>query len=247
MNGMAVGDFVRPYGGTFFTFSDYMRPAIRLAALSKYPSIFVFTHDSIGLGEDGPTHQAVEHLSSLRAMPGLITLRPADANETAYAWKFALEYRDGPVALALSRQKLPVLDQSKYVSARHLYRGGYILITGEHPDVILLSSGSEVHLALKAYERLLSEGISARVVSMPSWELFDAQSDAYHQWVLPRGIRARIAVEAGVRHGWERYIGDRGTFIGMDSFGASAPAEAVFAGFGITADRVYEAAQELLS
>jgi transketolase len=246
MNGIAVGGMITPYGGTFFTFSDYMRPAIRLAALSRYPSIFVFTHDSIGLGEDGPTHQAVEHLASLRAMPGLVVLRPADANETASAWRFALEYRDGPTVLALTRQKVPVLDQAKYASSRSLYRGAYVLVSAADPKVILLASGSEVHVALKAYDRLTQEGIPGRVVSMPSWELFEAQSGSYRQEVLPASVRARVAVEAGVRTGWERYIGDRGRFIGMDSFGASAPADALFEGFGITSDRVYAAAREVL-
>jgi len=247
MNGMAAGGMVIPYGATFFTFSDYMRPAIRLAALSKYPTIFVFTHDSIGLGEDGPTHQAVEHLASLRAMPGLIVIRPADAYETAYAWKFALEHRAGPTAIALTRQKLPIIDRNTHVSAQHLYRGAYVMITDESPRVLLMASGSEVHVALGAYERLQAEGIPARVVSMPSWELFEIQTHRYRDWVLPPWVTARVGVEAGVKFGWERYLGDKGEFVGMSMFGASAPAEDLFRGFGITVDTVVQAARKVLA
>lgn len=247
MNGIAVSDLLIPYGGTFLVFSDYMRPAIRLAALSRYPTIFVYTHDSIGLGEDGPTHQAVEHFASLRAMPGLVVLRPADANETAYAWKFALEHRSGPVVLALTRQKLPVLDQTKYASAANVARGAYVLIGDERPQVILIGTGSEVHVALKAYDHLTVEGIRARVISMPSWELFEQQSADYKEKVLPSSVKARVAVEAGVKLGWERYIGERGEFIGMSSFGASAPVDVVFKGFGITAEAVVAAAKRMLA
>lgn len=246
MNGIAVSDMLIPYGGTFFCFTDYMRPSIRLAALSQYPTIFVFTHDSIGLGEDGPTHQAVEHLAAMRAIPGLVTIRPADANETAYAWKFALEHRSGPVALALTRQKLPVLDQSKFSTAANLSRGAYVLVGDANPLVLLIGTGSEVHLAVEAYEQLRSEGIRSRVVSMPSWELFEKQSDEYKELVLPSSISARVAVEAGVRLGWERYTGDRGEFIGMSSFGASAPAGVAFKNFGITAGAVVAAARKVL-
>lgn len=247
MNGIAVSDMLIPYGGTFFVFSDYMRPAVRLAALSQYPTIFVYTHDSIGLGEDGPTHQAVEQLASLRAMPGLIVLRPADANETAFAWKFALEHRSGPVALALTRQKLPVLDQTKYASAANVLRGAYVVIGVDKPQVLLIGTGSEVHVALKAYEQLAAEGIGARVISMPSWELFEKQSVEYKESVLPSSVKARVAVEAGVKLGWERYIGERGAFVGMSSFGASAPVDAVFKGFGITSDAVVVAAKKVMT
>lgn len=247
MNGIAVSDILIPFGATFFCFTDYMRPTIRLAALSKYPTIFVYTHESIGLGEDGPTHQAVEHFASLRAMPGLIILRPADANETAYAWKFALEHRDAPTMITLTRQKLPVLDQTKYASAANLSKGAYVLIGENNPQLLLLATGSEVSLALKAFEQLQSEGIRSRVVSMPSWELFEMQSKEYKESVLPLGVAARVAVEAGVKLGWERYIGTKGEFIGMHSFGASAPVDAVFKGFGITAEAVVAAARRALA
>ena len=246
MNGMSVSDMVIPYGGTFFVFSDYMRPALRLASLSKYPVIFVYTHDSIGLGEDGPTHQAVEHLASLRAMPGLITIRPSDATETMAAWKFALEHRSGPVALALTRQKLSVIDRTKFAAAHNLERGGYILIGAPDPSLILIGTGSEVSLALSAYETLNAEGVKARVVSLPSWELFENQPDAYRESVLPAVVTARVGVEAGVKLGWERYIGMRGEFVGMRSYGASAPVEDVFKGFGITAGAVVDAARKVL-
>ena len=247
MNGIAVSDLLIPYGATFFAFSDYMRPTIRLAALSKYPTIFVFTHESIGLGEDGPTHQAVEHFASLRAMPGLIVIRPADANETAYAWKFALEYRRGPVMLTLTRQKLQVLDQSKYASAENLTRGAYVLISAPEPRVLLMATGSEVQLALRAYERLENEGVPARVISMPSWELFDAQPASYKEAVMPASVQARVGIEAGVSMGWEKYVGPRGEFIGMSTFGVSAPLNVVFEKFGFTVERVVNAARKVLS
>ena len=246
MNGISVSDMVIPYGGTFFVFSDYMRPTLRLAALSKYPVIFDYTHDSIGLGEDGPTHQAVEHLAALRAMPGLITIRPSDATETMAAWKFALGHRTGPVALALTRQKLPVIDRTKYAAAHNLERGGYILISAPDPSLILIGTGSEVSLALSAYETLTAGGVKARVVSLPSWELFEIQPDAYRESVLPPGVTARVGVEAGVKFGWERYIGMRGAFVGMNSYGASAPEGALFKGFGITAEAVVAAARKVL-
>jgi transketolase len=246
LNGIALSDMLIPYGATFFVFLDYMRGAVRLAALSKYPAIFVYTHDSIGLGEDGPTHQAVEQFASLRAMPGIVVLRPADATETAAAWKFALEHRDGPVAIALTRQKVPVIDRDRYASADNLERGAYILSSGANPQVLLIATGSEVSLAMQAYDRLAAEQISARVVSMPSWELFERQSQEYRDVVLPPEITARVAVEAGVRMGWERYLGPRGEFIGMSSFGASAPLEAVFKGFGITVDAIVNAAKRAI-
>ncbi|MEW6511563.1 MAG: transketolase [Bacteroidota bacterium] len=247
LNGIAVSRMVIPYGATFFCFSDYMRPAIRLAALSHYPTIFSFTHESIGLGEDGPTHQAVEHFASLRAMPGLVVIRPADANETAYAWKFALENRTSPTVIALTRQKVPVLDQSKYAAAVNLLRGAYTLTADPNPQVIIIGTGSEVSLALEAHKLLAGEGIRSRVVSMPSWELFERQPQTYRDEVLPPSVTARVAVEAGMKLGWERYIGIRGGFVGMSSFGASAPADAAFRGFGITVEAVVRAAREVLS
>jgi transketolase len=247
MNGIAVSGALIPYGATFFCFSDYMRPAIRLAALSRYPSIFIFTHESIGLGEDGPTHQAVEHFAALRAMPGLIVFRPADANETAHAWKFALENRQGPTVIALTRQKVPVLDQSRFGAAAGVSRGAYVLTGAADPQVLLLATGSEVSLALGAHDALAAEGIRVRVVSMPSWELFERQPAAYRREVLPPSVRARVAVEAGVQFGWERYLGDGGAFIGMKGFGASAPAETAFREFGITSEAVAAAARTLLT
>ena len=246
MNGISVSGMVIPYGGTFFVFSDYMRPALRLAALSKYPVIFDYTHDSIGLGEDGPTHQAVEHLASLRAMPGLITIRPSDATETMAAWKFALGHRTGPVVLALTRQKLPVIDRTKFAAAHNLERGGYILTGAPDPSLILIGTGSEISLALSAYETLTAEGVKARVVSLPSWELFENQPEAYRESVLPPAVTARVGVEAGVKSGWERYIGTRGEFVGMISYGASAPEAALFKGFNITAGAVVAAARKVL-
>lgn len=247
MNGIAVSDILRPYGGTFFVFSDYMRPAIRVAALSKYPTIFVFTHDSIGLGEDGPTHQPVEQLASLRTMPNLLIIRPADANETAYAWKYVLEHKDRPIALALTRQGLPVLDQEKYGSAKNLEKGAYVLIAEDKPDVLLLASGSEVSLAVEAHGKLAADGIKAQVVSMPSWELFDEQKAAYKDSVIPPNVKARVGVEAGVRLGWDRWLGEKGEFVGMHTFGASAPYKACFEGFGITTDAVVEAAKKSIA
>ncbi|MHC4632879.1 MAG: transketolase, partial [Planctomycetota bacterium] len=223
MNGISVSGLARAYGGTFLVFSDYMRGAIRVAALSKYPTIFVFTHDSIGVGEDGPTHQPVEHLAALRAIPNLLVFRPADANETAAAWKFVLENRDGPVALLLTRQGLTVLDQGKYGSAANLSKGAYVLAGTAKPDVLLLASGSEVGIALEAAEKLAAEKIAARVVSMPCWELFDKQSQEYKDSVIPPSVKARVGIEASVELGWHKWLGDKGIFIGMSSFGASAP------------------------
>lgn len=246
MNGIAVSGLVRPYGGTFMVFSDYMRAAIRVASLSHYPSVFVFTHDSIGVGEDGPTHQPVEHMAALRAIENLVTFRPADANETAQMWKYILEYRQGPVAMALTRQGLTVLDQSRYGGAENIKKGAYVLIKEDNPDVLLLATGSEVHLAIEAVERLASEGIKAQVVSMPSWELFEKQDESYKESVIPSSVKARVGIEAGVRLGWDRWLGDKGVFVGMNSFGASAPAKVCFEKFGITVERVVEAAKESL-
>jgi len=245
LNGIAVSDLLVPYGATFFCFVDYMRAAVRLAALSQYPSIFVYTHDSIGLGEDGPTHQAVEHFASLRCMPGLTVIRPADANETATAWKYALEHRSGPVVLALTRQKLPVLDRTKYAPAENLVRGAYTLCGHAQPEVLLIGTGSEVAIALAAYETLAAEGMRVRVVSMPSWELFDQQPESYHNDVLPPSTTVRVAVEAGVGMGWERYLGCHGGFVGMKGYGASAPYEIAYRNFGITAEAVIEAVRRL--
>ncbi|MHC4580661.1 MAG: transketolase [Planctomycetota bacterium] len=247
MNGISVSGLARAYGGTFLVFSDYMRGAVRVAALSKYPSIFVFTHDSIGVGEDGPTHQPVEHIAALRAIPNLLVFRPADANETAQAWKYALEHRDGPAALLLTRQGLPVLDQDKYGSASSVDRGAYVLVAADKPDVLLLATGSEVSVALCAAEALAAEGVSAQVVSMPCWELFDKQDTQYKDSVVVPDVRARVAVEAGVEQGWHKYIGDSGVFVGMSSFGASAPAKICFEKFGITTENVVKAAKQSMA
>ncbi|MCB0156016.1 MAG: transketolase [Anaerolineae bacterium] len=240
LNGMAFHGGVFPYGGTFLIFSDYNRPAIRVAALSHLPSIFVFTHDSIGLGEDGPTHQPIEHLAALRAIPNLTVLRPADANETAQAWKIALEKRDGPVALVLTRQNLPVYDRSQMGDAAGVAKGAYVLLDTDrvYPDVILMSTGSEVQLAVEAYYKLTEQGIGVRVVSMPSWELFAKQSEEYQASVLPPTVKARVAIEAAVPLGWERWVGQHGSIIALDRFGASAPYKVIYEQLGFTVDRV---------
>jgi len=247
MNGISVSGLMCAYGATFLVFSDYMRGAIRVAALSKYPTIFVFTHDSIGVGEDGPTHQPVEQLAALRAIPNLLVFRPADANETAQAWKFALEYRDGPVTLLLTRQGLPVIDESKFASTSNISKGAYVLLGMDKPDVLLLASGSEVSIALSAAEGLAKEGIKAQVVSMPCWELFEKQSQKYKDSVLPPTVKARVGIEAGVEQGWYKYLGDKGVFIGMSSFGASAPAKICFEKFGITVENAIKAAKKAVS
>ncbi|AQT70254.1 Transketolase [Anaerohalosphaera lusitana] len=247
MNGISLSGLLKPYGGTFLVFSDYMRPAIRVAALSNYPTIFLFTHDSIGLGEDGPTHQPVEHIASLRAIPNLKVFRPADANETAYAWKYMLEHNDGPMTIALTRQGLPVLDQDKYGSAKQAEKGAYVLVEQDNPDVLLLATGSEVQLALGAAATLANEGIKAQVVSMPCWELFEQQDQAYKEKVLPPSVTARVGVEAGVDNGWWKYLGTGCEFVGMSTFGASAPAKECFANFGITGQAVTEAAKKVLN
>ncbi len=235
LNGMALHGGFRPYGSTFLVFSDYMRPSIRLAALMGVPVIYVFTHDSIFVGEDGPTHQPVEQLASLRAIPGLTVIRPADARETAAAWHTILEYRDGPVALLLSRQNLPILAET---ATGDVARGGYILADAGDPQVILLASGSEVEPALGAQQLLAEEGIAARVVSMPSWELFEAQPQAYRDWVLPPRVTARLAVEAAVPLGWERYVGLQGEIIALNRFGASAPYKVLAEKWGFTAPAI---------
>jgi transketolase len=247
MNGISISGMLRAYAGTFLVFSDYMRPAIRLAALSGYPTIFVFTHDSIGLGEDGPTHQPVEHAAALRAIPGLTVLRPADANETAQAWKFILEHTDGPSTILLTRQGLPVLDQQKYASAKNLSKGAYVLADVDSPDVLLIATGSEVSIAIEAAELLKADGTNARVISMPSWELFEKQTEEYKNSVLPTEIKARVAAEAGIEQGWGKYIGDSGEFIGMSTFGASAPGGLCMKNFGLTAEHIVEAAKRSIA
>jgi transketolase len=243
MNGMVLHGGWRPYGSTFLVFSDYMRPSLRLAALMGQPVIYVFTHDSIFVGEDGPTHQPVEHVASLRAIPGLTVIRPADARETAAAWQVTVEHGDGPVALILTRQKLPVLAQA---DAEGVARGGYVLADAPAPQVILVASGSEVTVALEAKELLAGEGIAARVVSMPSWELFEAQSQAYRDEVLLPEVGARVAVEAGVPLGWDRYAGPQGAIIGLRRFGASAPYQRLAQEFGFTAENVAAQAKAIL-
>jgi len=246
INGISVSRMLRAYGATFLVFSDYMRPALRMAALSKYPSIFVFTHDSIGVGEDGPTHQPVEHVAALRAITNMLVFRPADANETAQAWKFILEYGGGPVAICLTRQAVKTLDQQKYGSAAGVSKGAYVLIKPDNPDVLLLATGSEVGIAVEAAEKLAVENIKAQVVSMPCWELFAKQDKSYRDFVLPPNVKARVGIEAGVELGWHKWLGDNGIFIGMSSFGASAPAKVCFEKFGITAANTIAAAKKLL-
>ena len=247
LNGMALSGLI-PYGATFLIFSDYMRPTLRLAALMKIHSIFVYTHDSVFLGEDGPTHQPIEQIPSLRAIPNLSFIRPADANETAVAWRVAIERKDGPVSMALTRQKLPVIDREKYASAEGLAKGAYILADSKskRPDVILVASGSEVSMALEGYEKLTAEGVAARVVSMPSWDLFEKQTQDYRDEVLPPDTTARLAVEAAYPFGWERYIGSKGAVIGMTRFGASAPYKVLAEKFGFTADNIVRRVHELL-
>ncbi|MDZ7714754.1 MAG: transketolase [Balneolaceae bacterium] len=248
MNGMALHGGIIPFGGTFLIFSDYCRPAIRIAALSHIPSVFVFTHDSIGLGEDGPTHQPIEHLASLRAMPNVQVLRPADANEVSWAWKAALEKTDGPSLIVLTRQSLPTLDRSKFSSASETEKGAYILSDSEKdtPDALLMASGSEVQLMIEAQELLRQDDVDARVISMPSWELFEKQDAKYKEDVLPASVTARVSIEAGATLGWERYTGSKGKVIGLDHFGASAPYEALYEQFGLTADRVVKETKKLL-
>ncbi|HIC54389.1 MAG TPA: transketolase, partial [Gemmatimonadetes bacterium] len=245
MNGMMLHGGIRPYAGTFLIFSDYMRPAIRLAGLMGQPAVYVFSHDSIGLGEDGPTHQPVEQLAALRAIPNLADLRPGDAAETEIAWRVAIERSDGPSFLALSRQKVTVLDRSgPHASAEGLRRGGYVLTEAstDTPEVILIASGSELGLAVEARERLESEGVPTRVISMPSWFLFGQQDQSYRDEVLPPSVSNRVSVEAGSTFGWERWVGSAGQSVGLDHFGASAPAEVLFEKFGFTVEKVVEAA-----
>jgi transketolase len=248
MNGMALHGGVIPFGATFLVFSDYMRPSVRLAALMKLHTRYIYTHDSIGLGEDGPTHQPVEHLAALRAIPQLAVFRPADANEVRECWKAALRW-DGPAALALTRQNVPVLDRSALASAEKAARGAYTLreAGGGGPDVILVATGSEVEIALGAADVLEQEGSSVRVVSMPCWELFEQQDEGYQQEVLPRGVAAKVVVEAGIRQGWDRWVGNDAAFVTIDQFGASAPYKVLYEKYGITVERVVAEAQRLLS
>lgn len=242
-NGMALS-YLRPYTSTFLVFSDYMKPPIRLAAIMELPVVFVFTHDSIGVGEDGPTHQPIEHLTQLRATPGLLTLRPGDANETLEAWKIALAQTHRPTCVVLSRQNLPTLDRTKYAAATGTARGAYVLAGADKPQVILMATGSEVSLAVDAYEQLKAEGVAAQVVSMPSWELFEEQDQAYRDSVLPPAVKARLVVEQAGPLGWDRYVGQTGAKVVMNSFGASAPLAKLQAKFGFTLENVVKLAKE---
>ncbi|CAN5638488.1 transketolase [soil metagenome] len=248
MNGMVLHGGVRPYGGTFLIFSDYMRPPIRLAALMEQPTIYVFTHDSVGLGEDGPTHQPVEQLAALRAIPGLVDLRPCDANETVEAWRFAMEYREGPLFMALTRQAVPHLDRERLASASGLRHGAYILAEAEggEPRAIVIASGSEVSVALDAQEQLQSDGIPTRVVSMPSWVLFERQTREYREHVLPRAVRARVSVEAAGTMGWHRWVGDEGDVVGITTFGESAPATKIYEELGLSGSNVANKVRQAL-
>ncbi len=248
LNGLAAHGGTVPFGATFLVFSDYMRPPIRLAALMGLHVVYVFTHDSIALGEDGSTHQPIEQLAGLRSVPRLIVIRPCDANETAVAWRVALETRDRPVALILTRQNVATLDRTQFADADGLRRGAYVLADAPEgkPDLILIATGSEVGLIVAAAQTLLAQGIRARVVSMPSWELFDAQPKAYRDGVLAPSIRARLAVEAGVTQGWHRYVGDDGDVLGLDRFGASAPADVLLREYGFTVENVCKRALALM-
>ncbi|HRP09297.1 MAG TPA: transketolase C-terminal domain-containing protein, partial [Gemmatimonadales bacterium] len=245
INGMAAHGGFRPYGATFLVFLDYCKPSLRLAALMGLPTIAIFTHDSIGVGEDGPTHQPIEHLAMLRGIPGMVTIRPADAAETAEAWRATIRRNDGPTALILTRQKLPALPRSAD-PAGDAVRGGYILHEpAGAPRALVIATGSEVHVALEAALKLDEDGIPTRVVSMPSWELFAAQDREWRDRVLPPSIRARVSIEAASSFGWERLVGCEGTIIGIDRFGASAPGERLFAEFGFTASQVVDAVRAL--
>lgn len=248
LNGMALHNGLTPFGSTFLVFSDYMRPAIRLAALSKLHVIYIFTHDSIALGQDGPTHQPIEHISSLRCIPGLTVIRPCDANETAEAWRLAIHHREGPVALILTRQNVPVIDRTRYSSAEGVRYGAYILAESSPgtPDLIFIATGSEVHQTLKASEILMNDGVKTRVVSMPSWELFEKQPVEYRNTVLPPEVTARVSVEAAATFGWHKYVGASGGTIGIDHFGASAPGEVLLDKFGFTVEEIANKARGIL-
>jgi transketolase len=247
VNGLSLTK-LRAFGATFFIFCDYARPAIRLSALMELPTIFVFTHDAMGDGEDGPTHQPVEQLISLRAVPGIVVLRPADANEVVEAYRYIMQLRHKPAVLALSRQPLPTLDRRKYASASGVACGAYVLADppDKNPELILIATGSEVVLAVHAHERLDKEGIKSRVVSMPSWDIFEHQSQVYRDSVLPPKVKARIAIEQGSTLGWDRYVGQSGRVIGMKTFGASAPLKELQKKFGFEPDRVVEVSKELV-
>ena len=247
-NGITYHGGLHIFCGTFFVFSDYMRPAVRLAALSELPVIYVWTHDSIAVGEDGPTHEPVEHLAALRAMPNLVVIRPADAAETVVAWQVALARRHGPTALVLTRQKVPVLDRAVYPPADGLRRGAYVLADapGGAPDLMLIGTGSEVQLVVAAQAVLAKEGVRVRAVSMPSWELFEAEPADYRETVLPRAASRRLAVEAGATFGWERWVGSVGAVVGIDRYGASAPGDTVMKELGFTVDHVVARARALL-
>jgi len=247
VNGLALSK-LRPFGATFFIFCDFQRPAIRLASLMEIPSIFVFSHDAMGDGEDGPTHQPIEHLASLRAIPGLVTLRPGDANEVVEAYRYILQLRHQPAVIALSRQPLPTLDRTKYAAASGVAKGAYVLADppGGKPEVIFIASGSELSLAAEAHEQLVSEGIRSRVVSMPSWEIFESQPQEYRESVLPPKITARVAIEQASTFGWERYVGTGGHVIGMKTFGASAPLKELQKKFGFEPEQVIAMAKHLL-
>jgi transketolase len=249
MNGIALHGGTRVYGGTFLVFSDYMRPAVRLASLMQIPVTYVWTHDSIGLGEDGPTHQPIEHLAALRAIPGLVMVRPGDANETAAAWRAILEQHDAPVGLALTRQNLPVLDGTKEKAADGVAKGGYILADSSAgvPQVVLMATGSELQIAFEARKVLEADGVATRVVSMPSQELFDAQDQAYRDQVLPPAVKARVSVEAGIAQPWYRYVGDAGEIVSIEHYGASADYQTLFKEFGFTTDAVVDAARRSLA
>jgi transketolase len=247
MNGMALYGGVIPYGGTFFVFSDYLRPSIRLASISGVKPIYIFTHDSIGVGEDGPTHQPIEHMAALRCIPKVVVIRPADANETAYAWKYALEHKGSPVALLLTRQGLPILDQKKYPSAEGLLKGAYVLYeSSDKPELILMASGSEVQHALKAAVELEKDNIKVRVVSFPSWELFEKQSEEYKGTVLPFSVKARVSIEAGVAQGWQKYTGSFGANISIEKYGASAPEKILMEKYGFTVENVCATAKRVI-
>jgi transketolase len=247
VNGLSLSK-IRPFCATFFIFSDYARPAMRLSALMELPTIFVFTHDAMSDGEDGPTHQPVEHLASLRAIPGLVTLRPGDGNEVVEAYRYIMQLKHEPAVLALSRQPLPTLDRTKYAPASGVAKGAYVLATapGGDPDVILIASGSEVSLAVEAHEKLIAGGIRSRIVSMPSWDIFEHQSAEYRESVLPSKVKARVAIEQASTFGWERYVGSEGSVIGMKTFGASAPLKELQKKFGFDVDNVIAVVKETL-
>jgi transketolase len=247
VNGLSLSK-LRPYGSTYLIFSDYAREPLRLSALMEIPTTWIFTHDSIGLGQDGPTHQPVEQLASLRAMPGLVTVRPCDANEAVAAWRVLMNLQHSPVALVLTRQAVPILDRERYAPAVGLERGAYVLADPDDgdPEVILIGTGSEVHLCVEAYEQLVAEGEKVRVVSMPSWELFDLQPEEYRAEILPASVTARVSVEQGSTLGWERFVGTHGAMIGMHTFGASAPLKDVQRKFGFTPDAIVAACRAQL-